>query len=262
MSRGDTPSVPNNFYQHSEFQTSGDNKGRPNMFVDSAAKTRPDHKVRPTSSQEGNQMAADVAETYAITSLKSFDKLKIDPNDPLLYFPLPCMDCGLDDGHAPECHIGKIKPLGKIDAARVHWLADAVEHFDPEQWRCHDGPLPPPELEDPETVMREMVAIVRKGKSFKKDSIISAFRQCKDAEYVMQNGETRYILEAPSDDETEGEGTTDEGNENGSDEGNIEHLYNEMSDPRFAYFMRQQIRNIHPSTGVECELGEHDKGDS
>ncbi|KAG9195852.1 hypothetical protein G6011_00973 [Alternaria panax] len=82
---------------------------------------------------------------------------------------LPCMDCGEEDNHLWDCHLGNIQPLQDLTALDYRTLTDAVEMFDPGPWTTHFDLHPEPEPEDAETQIKGMAEVIRNEDSYKMD---------------------------------------------------------------------------------------------
>ncbi|CAO2649645.1 Nn.00g070300.m01.CDS01 [Neocucurbitaria sp. VM-36] len=87
-----------------------------------------------------------------------------------IYSMLPCMDCGEDDGHKWDCHIGNIKPMDRLTALDYRNLAEAVERFDPGPWTTHFNQFREAAPEDPEEQIRGMAEVIRNEDSYKNDT--------------------------------------------------------------------------------------------
>ncbi|KAF1946993.1 hypothetical protein EJ02DRAFT_449972 [Clathrospora elynae] len=80
------------------------------------------------------------------------------------------MDCGEDDGHKWDCHIGNVKRMENLSVLDYNILADAVQRFDPGPWTTHFNQFPEPESEDGETQVQEMAGVIRNEDSYKDDA--------------------------------------------------------------------------------------------
>jgi hypothetical protein len=117
-------------------------------------------------------------------------EMHIDLNNPLLIEPFPCIDCGELGDHKYDCSIISTFPFPvipdgmsniktgieaniglnkKLNVYQEREIADAVTLFDPEKWRMHQNPAPPPPLEATATVYKGLAEIVRNEESYKHD---------------------------------------------------------------------------------------------
>ncbi|KAF2715216.1 hypothetical protein K504DRAFT_22305 [Pleomassaria siparia CBS 279.74] len=62
--------------------------------------------------------------------------------------------------------------MGKLNLFQERAIADAVERFDPENWRTHVGPCLPPPLEDHATKIKGMAELLRNEESYKDDKFL------------------------------------------------------------------------------------------
>ncbi|KAJ6198550.1 hypothetical protein J3E72DRAFT_374549 [Bipolaris maydis] len=83
---------------------------------------------------------------------------------------LPCIDCGDDDGHTNDCHIGNLNFNENLTMLDYRILADIVEQFDPGPWTTHFDPYPEREPEDPQVQIAGIAEVIRNEDSYKDDS--------------------------------------------------------------------------------------------
>ncbi|KAL6164466.1 hypothetical protein ACJQWK_09199 [Exserohilum turcicum] len=83
---------------------------------------------------------------------------------------LPCTDCGNDDGHKPECHIGSISMKADLTVLEYRNLADACQRFDPGPWTTHFDHFPEADPGDASTQIAGIADIIRNENSYKNDA--------------------------------------------------------------------------------------------
>ena len=78
------------------------------------------------------------------------------------------MDCGGTSSHEYDCNIGTA-PEGNINRLAFSELYKLTMMHDPEQWREHEGPPSPTNVESAEDQIKGMLGFLKSEKSFKDD---------------------------------------------------------------------------------------------
>ncbi|KAF1850832.1 uncharacterized protein K460DRAFT_423380 [Cucurbitaria berberidis CBS 394.84] len=150
-----------------------DNMKTADRTLDAAA-SRPGERKHPTytSDVDSAQASSRSVKDRANTGRSNAEQLPHQASE--TYPGLPCMDCGKDEGHKWDCHIGNLEPMKNITILDYRNLSDAVQRFDPGPWTTHFNPAPAPEPEDPETQMKGMAEFIRNEDSYKNDPDLHA----------------------------------------------------------------------------------------